>query len=425
MPRGDILKYGNYVFELVEVPPFDSVQMTTFLDGAAIVEREDEEGHSLFGLINNHGDFVIPTNCRYIEYLGEGLFSVSLDGIDCDLYDSKGNRLTNEGYIELGDAADGFVPFKTDDLLMGYLDYKGNVVFPAKFTTAYRFNDGIAKVELYSRNILLTTYIDTNLNYPMLSEQHVYTHISEFTDGFATVCPFSQKGSIIIDRNLKQVSPVGKGYYIYETLGQGMYVCTDPVPKDKVDEYFILDVKNNRQMSVPYNLLVLANYTTTDSGLIVLSYNGYSDRFCTFIDLEKQEIRITEYDYFLNGYDGYYLARRKGLWTVLSPDLTEVTGFFKFIIAADSFVAVVKDSANDFLYASVDGNPVPSKHYRYAGLFNHGLAIVSQCKDHFGLIDRSGNIVVPMMFSQMQYYEEGIYFVIKNNRQYMLRELMN
>ena len=123
MPRGDILKYGNYVFELVEVPPFDSVQMTTFLDGAAIVEREDEEGHSLFGLINNHGDFVIPTNCRYIEYLGEGLFSVSLDGIDCDLYDSKGNRLTNEGYIELGDAADGFVPFKTDDLLMGYLDY--------------------------------------------------------------------------------------------------------------------------------------------------------------------------------------------------------------------------------------------------------------------------------------------------------------
>ena len=70
MPRGDILKYGNYVFELVEVPPFDSVQMTTFLDGAAIVEREDEEGHSLFGLINNHGDFVIPTNCRYIEYWG-------------------------------------------------------------------------------------------------------------------------------------------------------------------------------------------------------------------------------------------------------------------------------------------------------------------------------------------------------------------
>ena len=106
MPRGDILKYGNYVFELVEVPPFDSVQMTTFLDGAAIVEREDEEGHSLFGLINNHGDFVIPTNCRYIEYLGEGLMDAEkgwLILVDEEMAQAHPNAVVDERNVLLVD----------------------------------------------------------------------------------------------------------------------------------------------------------------------------------------------------------------------------------------------------------------------------------------------------------------------------------
>ncbi len=107
----------------------------------------------LYGYINTKGQMVIPQKYRYANQFSEGLAVVSkgLYGSSAMIINKKGERIptkvkmfTNQFYYQR--FMEGFVLFFDDNLRIGYLNKKGNVVIKPAYKSANPFAEGLALV---------------------------------------------------------------------------------------------------------------------------------------------------------------------------------------------------------------------------------------------------------------------------------------
>ncbi len=171
-----------------------------FVDGRALVC----DTNHLFGFIDEHGTYVIPSRYADAMRFSEGLEPVSeVDG-PCAFIDTKGEtKLKVEFADMLGSFRDGLAVFMQDGKL-GYIDKSGKIVVPAQYDHAGTFHDGLAKVAQDAPGLPTKYgYINTKGE---LQIGYQYDSACNFHDGLAVVGNGDQYG--FIDNKGKVVIPL-------------------------------------------------------------------------------------------------------------------------------------------------------------------------------------------------------------------------
>lgn len=106
-----------------------------FKDGFAVVNDSKDYSTSKYGVIDTTGNFVIPSQYASIRYIGENMFAASIKAFDsyCDdfcaksIVNSKGVRLTDYKYYDIGGFNDGITSV-SEDTLTYFIDKNGNKI---------------------------------------------------------------------------------------------------------------------------------------------------------------------------------------------------------------------------------------------------------------------------------------------------------
>ncbi len=106
-----------------------------FKDGYAVVEIESNKSANKYGLIDKKGNFVIQPEYSGINYVGSGLYAVSIYSdipyssyyLPKALFNSKGKQLTDFKYYRIGEFQNGYST-ASDSTSTFFIDKTGNIV---------------------------------------------------------------------------------------------------------------------------------------------------------------------------------------------------------------------------------------------------------------------------------------------------------
>lgn len=123
--------YKNQDGTVAIAPKFRNA--SSFIDGYAVVAIDDGNYGLLFGLINTKGQYVIPPEYTFMNYLGHGLYAVSQNSMNYDWYapkaiiNNKGEKLTDFEYYSVSEFT-GDYAVASDNTKTFFIDLKGNIV---------------------------------------------------------------------------------------------------------------------------------------------------------------------------------------------------------------------------------------------------------------------------------------------------------
>ncbi|GAA3411143.1 WG repeat-containing protein [Paenibacillus hodogayensis] len=133
--RGRVLTPGAYSY------------IGSYREGRAVFAKSGHEGESRYGYLDRDGKEVIPD--RFVEAgdFSGGRALVKLGDNRYALIDPNGRQLAAFSYAYVGPPGEGLLAFQQEaNGKNGYIDEKGNVVIPPRFTAALPFQDGRAVV---------------------------------------------------------------------------------------------------------------------------------------------------------------------------------------------------------------------------------------------------------------------------------------
>lgn len=120
-----------------------------FSDGRALFSGTDKNGKYLYGYLNRDGKEVISLTYETGSDYKDGKAIVKLKENNYELIDVNGNVINSYNYEFVGNMSEGLLVFqeKPGDKY-GFIDEKGNVIIPPKFSSAQPFSQGRAVVNM-------------------------------------------------------------------------------------------------------------------------------------------------------------------------------------------------------------------------------------------------------------------------------------
>lgn len=116
---------------------------------------------------------------------------LSKDNNRLSIIDIKGNTVATlpDNIVDIGFFANGLAPFVTDSTIrrMGYVDTRGNIVIPARYSLATNFVCGVALVEEIIKGIPSVSVIDPKGNTIYTFGNEWQPLASEYSDGLLPV----------------------------------------------------------------------------------------------------------------------------------------------------------------------------------------------------------------------------------------------
>lgn len=121
----------------------------SYENGRALFGEALENGQYLYGYLDRQGKEVVPaTFLTAHEFQGDKAV-VQLPSNEYALINKNGTVLHKYPYTVVGNLGEGLLAFKeTEDGKFGYIDVKGKIVIPPKYTSAMPFEHGYAVVNM-------------------------------------------------------------------------------------------------------------------------------------------------------------------------------------------------------------------------------------------------------------------------------------
>lgn len=321
--------------------------------------------NSKWGFSDENHRLVIP--CIFPENKPyQGAYSFS-EGVACvmkgdrwGLIDADGNDITEFKYRSLQSCSENRIVAQDEKYNWGCIDRSGNTVIPfGKFKSIGSFADGRAVVSafwkkgLFSGSSLLKGYIDVDGEF-VVEPQYVWG--SPFGDGLAVVYKGEDK------RESFGINPDWK--------------C------------FVIAKDGSKQFRMPNG--INAHYNHFNDGMLRVESNIGSPSRKGFVDKNGKIVVPVELGFAWDFCEGVAIVSRKG------------------------------DSRCYFI--DTDGRELPIGHFADAhGGFSEGLCPVSTGRQYggkngkYGLIDKTGNLVVPYMYDWMDFGFEGGLIRVRND----------
>jgi len=342
------------------------------------------------------------------------------------------------GFDEIGTFKDGVAPVCIGDK-WGVIDRTGEIVVPIEYGWIYAFSEGLALANKGGKFVSSTMegtgiiggtwgFIDKTGNAVIPFGTDFEDGSKSFHNGMAAVKKGDKWG--YIDKTGKVVLPI-----VYEwayDFSEGYGVVRKgyrPNPK-----YIFIDVNGNQVLALEYSFV-----DTLSDGLAVACKGWGGDAKYGYIDKTGNMVIPFEYDYTTPFSDGFAIVGKiDGTSQIIDKAGKVVATLDHLYYAPSKFIedlAVVittdYEQYSDRKYGIIDttGKPiVPLGHYHWINDFSEGLARVSNGLGKDGFIDKTGNVVVPLKYTIVRNFSEGIAAVTigtEPNRKWAILELTN
>ncbi|WP_240041286.1 WG repeat-containing protein [Paenibacillus ginsengarvi] len=146
----------------------------TYRDGRAVFSQTGADGQSRYGYLDREGKEAIPA--RYLEAndFAGGKAVVKVKDGEYALIDKDGKSLAVYPYAFVGSMGDGLLAFQKEaNGKYGYIDEKGTVIIPPRFTSAMPFEGGFAVVN---------TAEDYNNHYGLINKNGSFVIPAEYNE---------------------------------------------------------------------------------------------------------------------------------------------------------------------------------------------------------------------------------------------------
>jgi len=149
-------------------------------DGRAVFYTMDAGGLSRYGYLNLAGQEAIPAQYLDATDFANGRAVVKVKESEYALIGTDGRRLAVYNYAFVGSPGDGLLSFQqTENGKYGYIDEKGKIVIPPRFSVALPFQNGRAVVNIAEDYNNLYGLIDTTGAYIIQPEYNDISLLGE------------------------------------------------------------------------------------------------------------------------------------------------------------------------------------------------------------------------------------------------------
>lgn len=273
------------------------------------------------------------------------------------------------------------LPYKNEEYF-GYMDYSGNIIIPAVYEQLGFFKEGLAfavKDGLYG-------YIDkgNRIIVPFQFEAG-----SDFENGRAIVEKKGKAG--MIDRSGNVIFP-----FEFQDLGQISEGLVYGL-KDSLYAYY----DNNYNVRIPERFVEAYEFSNGIAKVQVGDYQAYIDQFGSYmvaagypkISFYNDSLLVfTDEESELEG-----IIRKN--FHIVVPAQFDVIGQLSLdraLVVKDEMIGYLDGKGNIIIQPQFDVFP----NYLKRGQFNSNLAVI-KLKGKFGIIDKSGKIVIPATYSEI------------------------
>ena len=429
-------KWGYYNSKTKKTIPAQFQEDSDFVDGFAIVKQYS---NSLYGVIDEDGNDVLPFIFNLLERQDNGLFKAGSHYFNC-LYNQKGEIVDADGialddrfqkydvvkpfgndlYIFKKGATNGVI--NKDKVIIEKNDSYHDYVEITPFLYFFRLKDSQGSFRYYNYDGLhvLSEAYDINL----ISDEYVVFYVGYKGYGIANAL-----GEILLPANYDEIAYIGNDLF---TLGyKKEYVRYDA----KKNSYIVKNGEN--EVVVPKAMEWCGNFENGKAiiaighkyGIIDSNFNtcvacdyervtlGYDNTAiveaegkCHLLDFSNGEIIVTYDEINLLSYN-YFLFKKDGYYGVLDNNGSIIiqAHYDKNIELLDDGNFRVSRNSSEKNYCIIDREShiivLTSKGFRHldkeiiwVNNFSEGLAIAENSQGLKGAIDELGNIVIPLQF---------------------------
>jgi hypothetical protein len=323
-------------------PSYDSVTSFTY-DGIAIAANTVNYDNNTVYFIDKLGKVVSGPYNSYIPAFSNGYATVYEKGKGSKLINEKG-KIVLESKYHLEGVSEGLVKFyeeKNSVLKYGYMDLKGKIVIPLKYTLISNFNDGKAwatndynKYDLIDKQGKVLASANASL-YQLDAKSQLYPYFDEKLQkyGYKTL-----KGNIAISPNFSEAGAFVDGLAVVS-------VETNQYEFKKA----LIDTKGNYVLKPQYT-----DIESVGQGLYSVSVDGYSFSAAQYNKhalFDNKGNRLSEFSYYNIGtFKGDYASACNDTQTFFIDKTGKIVDKLPVIDGSGSMEFI-----GDIIKAEVDG----------------------------------------------------------------------
>lgn len=371
-------------------------EVSCLSDGVAWVKKGTQ-----FGIVNAQGKVLVAPNAKTtyddVRLFVHGLAPVAKDGM-WGFINKQGKVIVpiKYDYVEEFNQDTGLATVWKDDK-SGLIDAAGKTILPIKYDKITRIKAGGWLVETDGKKIILDNKLQSVANLE-------YESVWDFSDNDTTTQVIKTKGG---KRGLIDI----KGNLLVPFEYDVIYSFKDGLASfQQNNKYGFLNEQGKVVVPAKYD-----HAFGFENGLAVVKLNEKKG----LIDKTGKEILPTNYVEIYGLSNEWILVRNNDYnWEFF--DRTGKIAIPTEYDVANSFsegLAFVKtEDKSGFI--NKDGNFVINlpKDYSASSGFKNGLAVISNAKYKKGVIDQSGNTIIPFDYDDISTFEDGIAKVKKNGK---------
>ena len=350
-------KYGFLTEDGKEITPCIYDIAYPFSEGLACVCKDGK-----YGYIDSEGETALPFDYDRATPFVEGLAYFAIG----DTYGFMDKTGTPVFYLEC-DSISSFqegLAYYSIDGRYGYVDQKGQVAIELQFDDAGYFQNGLAKVMKDGR----CGVIDRDGAFILAAEYDSVTIYDSFiiTSSNGNYSCFDSTGRVLLEQSDDIYVPTGEEYAYFVREGKRG----------------LIDIKRNILIEPMYNWISLQ---TPEQNLLLVRENGLYG----VVDLQGEVKIPAMYDDI--EYDSYVDSAEGGMFL-----LTDADGNIESVDAADF---------SEKIPCSYDG----------IDWISQDKAVVNQDRLS-GIIDREGNVIEPVEYDVIRFFEDGAVWMKKGKK---------
>lgn len=214
--------YGFVNRDGKEVIPAQFVECYTFYDGATCVGVAQNNGDTLYGIIDATGKYLMEPQPMYLVSLCDGMFAY-LENEYWGICDKRGNKLTEAIYQGIWDYVDGIAICQRDDKY-GYVDKKGVEIIAPQYIYANNFSAGYTWVSKSNESWLEMINTKGETVYSLPTE---YGLFSSVRNGLSLVIKWSDYSNKLMEFDYIDI----QGNIVYSWVGKYEESSSAPIRK--------------------------------------------------------------------------------------------------------------------------------------------------------------------------------------------------
>lgn len=363
----------------VTVIPAAYESVSPFKEGLSLVSRNDK-----FGYINKKGDVVID-----LIYSGGNDFEQGRAIIEryerIGMIDRTGVIIFEPEFKELGIISEGML-YGVKDSLYGFYNTLGDQVIPERFTEAFSFSNGRAKVEEKG----LQAYIDKKGKYIV---HPAFEEIEYFTDSLLI---YGDGDTYGLMKPSCQIVVPNK----YDKIGQ----LSEGIAIVVYDDYIGYINERGEEVIAP-QFDVIPNYLNRShfkgGSAVVAKNNSYG-----VINTKGKEI-IPFKNEGIGEWTDLTAVKRKGKWGFINrANQLVIPANYDYAESFNGTVALVQEVS---LYGAIDrsGAKIIETGYNNIEIAMKGYMIVNNGA-LYGIVSSKGEVVVPMIYRSIRIFDQNL-----------------